>query len=390
MDKLKGSMESLSAMQVTAETEGLDRQSKTLLQYVEVLAVILRDTITEYKGYSRKEVQEFIEAESIISTMEVSPGRTNTKVRGDNTEFIHLNEKISIFDLAFRAKNPLLSTEDIQINLHIDIEPQKTYTPGYPIEKRGVYYLARRLSSQLSLILQGTNYNCLFKCYSIFICRDDVPKKDRYSIQVYEITNTKNTAPDIVPKEYYDLMTLVVIKLGNEVYNGDEEDEGYELFRFLNAIMYPHKEDFMSTISEYIDYSDSEELWKEVTDLSTIEQIRYEGMVEKLTKELTEKLTKKVTEEVTDKVTEEVTEKVTEEVTDKVTKEITEKVTKEITEKVTEEITGKVREEGIQAVILDNLEEQIPREQILMKLQKHFNLTEEKSQKYYEKYAVKI
>ena len=174
------------------------------------------------------------------------------------------------------------------------------------------------------------------------------------------------------------------------MYNGDEEDEGYELFRFLNAIMYPHKEDFMSTISEYIDYSDSEELWKEVTDLSTIEQIRYEGMVEKLTKELTEKLTKKVTEEVTDKVTEEVTEKVTEEVTDKVTKEITEKVTKEITEKVTEEITGKVREEGIQAVILDNLEEQIPREQILMKLQKHFNLTEEKSQKYYEKYAVKI
>ena len=366
MDKLKGSMESLSAMQVTADTEGLDRQSKTLLQYVEVLAVILRDTVTEYKGYSRKEVQEFIEAESIISTMEVSPGRTNTKVRGDNTEFFHLNEKTSIFDLAFRAKNPLLSTEDIQINLHIDVEPQKTYTPGYPIEKRGVYYLARRLSSQLSLILQGTNYNNLSKCYSIFICRDDVPKKDCYSIQVYEITNTKNTAPDIVPKEYYDLMTLVVIKLGNEVYNGNEEDEGYELFRFLNAIIYPHKEDFMSTISEYIDYSDNEELWKEVTDLSTIEQIRYEGMVEKLTKELTEELTKKVTEEVTEKVTE------------------------EVTEKVTEEVTEKVREEGIQAVILDNLEEQIPMGRILMKLQKHFNLTEEKSKQYYEKYAVKI
>ncbi len=147
MDKLKGSMESLSAMQVTADTEGLDEQSKTLLQYVEVLAVIRRDTITEYKGYSRKEVQEFIEAESIVSTMEVSPGRTNTKVRGDNTEFIHLNEKTSIFNLAFRAKNPLLSTEDIQISLHMDIEPQRTYKPGYPIEKRGIYYLARRLSS---------------------------------------------------------------------------------------------------------------------------------------------------------------------------------------------------------------------------------------------------
>ena len=345
MDKLKGSMESLSAMQVTADTEGLDEQSKTLLQYVEVLAVILRDTVTEYKGYSRKEVQEFIEAESIVSTMEVSPGRTNTKVRGDNTEFIHLNEKTSIFDLAFRAKNPLLSTEDIQISLHIDIEPQKTYKPGYPIEKRGIYYLARRLSSQLSLVLQGTDYNRLSKCYSIFICRDDIPKEDGYSLQVYEITNTKNTAPGTVPKEYYDLMTLVVIKLGNEVYNGDEEDEEYELFRFLNAIMYPHREDFMSTISEYIDYSDNEELWREVTDLSTIEQIRYEGLKEKAREEGM-KLAR-------------------------------------------EDITEKVREEGIQAVILDNLEEQIPKERILMKLQKRFHLTEEKSKKYYEKFAVR-
>lgn len=183
---------------------------------------------------------------------------------------------------------------------------------------------------------------------------------DRFTLAFphFCIIITKNTAPDLVSKEYYDLMTLVVIKLGNEVYNGNEEDEGYELFRFLNAIIYPHKEDFMSTISEYIDYSDNEELWKEVTDLSTIEQIRYEGMVEKLTKELTEELTKKVTEEVT--------------------------------EKVTEEVTEKVREEGIQAVILDNLEEQIPMGRILMKLQKHFNLTEEKSKQYYEKYAVKI
>ncbi len=261
----------------------------------------------------------------------------------------------------FKPKTPLLSTEDIQINLHIDVEPQKTYTPGYPIEKRGIYYLARRLSSQLSLVLQGTNYNLLTKCYSIFICRDDIPEEERYSIQFYEITNTKNTAPTIVPREYYDLMTLVVIKLGDEVYNGNEEDEGYELFRFLNAIMYPHKKDFMSTVSEYIDYSDNEELWKEVTDLSTIEQIRYEGMVEKLTKELTE--------EITDKITEEITE--------------------EVTERVTEEVTGRVREEGIQAVILDNLEEQIPRERIVMKLQKRFHLTEEKSEQYYEKFAVK-
>ena len=331
MNKPKGSMEALSAMQITTDMEGLDAQSKSLLQYAEILAVILRDTITEYKGYSWKEVAEFIELDSITSTTEVSPGRTNTRIRSDTTEYTQLNEKTSLFDLAFRARNPQLSTEDIQINLHIDVEPQKTYNPGYPIEKRGMYYLARRLSSQLSLALNVTDYNRLAKCYSIWICRDEIPREDQYSISVYEMTNTKNTAPNAVPRENYDLMTLVVIKLGNAVYNGDKEDEGYELLRFLNTIMYPHKDDFMDTVSEYIDFSDNDALRKEVVHVSTIEQIKYEGMREELTEELTEN--------------------------------------------------------GIRVLIQDNLEEQIPKERILIKLQKHYNLTEEKARKYYERYA---
>lgn len=45
-----------------------------------------------------------------------------------------------------------------------------------------------------------------------------------------------------------NLMTLVVIKLGDKVYNGEKGDEGYELMRFLNAIMYPHQKDFMDTV----------------------------------------------------------------------------------------------------------------------------------------------
>ncbi len=190
------------------------------------------------------------------------------------------------------------------------------------------------------------------------MCKDDIPKEDQYSISVYEMVNTKNTASNTVSKENYDLMTLVVIKLGNTVYNGDEEDEGYELLRFLNTIMYPHKDDFMDMVSEYIDFSDNEALHKEVIHVSTIEQIKYEGMREDLTKELTEELTGKLTEELTVKLTEE----------------------------LTEELTGK----GIQTLILSNLEERIPRERILANLQKYYNLTEEKARQYYEKFAAEI
>ena len=154
-------------------------------------------------------------------------------------------------------------------------------------------------------------------------------------------------SPNTVSRENYDLMTLVVIKLGNTVYNGDKEDEGYELLRFLNTIMYPHKDNFMSTVSEYIDFSDNDALRKEVIHVSTIEQIKYEGMREELTEELT--------------------------------KEITEELTKEITE----ELTGR----GVKALILDNLENEIPKERILVKLQKYFNLTEEKAKWYYERFV---
>ena len=363
MDKLRGSMASLSAIQATADTDGKDAPSKTILRHAEILAVILKGTVAEYKSYSLQEIQKFIVPDSIIDNMEVSPGRTNTELRGDNTEFIHLNEKTTHFDLAFQARNPQLSTEDIQINLHIDLEPQKTYKPGYPIEKRGLYYLARRLSSQLSLVWEGTDYNLLSKCYSIFICRDDIPPKDRYSISFYEITNTKNTAPGAVARENYDLMTLVVIKLGDEVYNGAKEDDEYNLFRFLNAIMYPHKEDFMSTVTEYIDYSENAELWKEVTQMSSLEQVVHAGVRDDALKSVQKEV----------------------EAIKKAAQEEIEAAKADVEAAKTEAEAAK--EKGIQALILDNLDEQIPRERILIKLQTHFSLTKEQASLSYEKYA---
>lgn len=346
MGKVAGSIHVLSDMQITANTTGLDAYSKTILRNKEVLAVILREVVTEYEGYTRKEVMDFIETDSITAESEVSPGRTNTQVQGDSAEFIHLNEKTSYFDLAFRAKNPVLSKKDVFISLHMDIEPQKDYRPGYPVEKRGIYYLARRLSSQLSLTTETTDYGQLEKCYSIWICRDNIPKKAQYSVSVYEMTNTKNTCSYKVKEEHYNLMTLVIIKLGNVVYNGKKEEEYYELLRFLDTIMSPHKEDFMDTVKEYIDFSQNKELWKEVTHVTGLGlSIFNEGLI-------------KGREE----------------------------------GKEEGKLEGKLEAtlEGIQALIEDNLEEQIPRERSLEKLQRRFHLTEEKAIEYYERFAGKV
>lgn len=283
--KISGSLDSLSTLQITADMKGLDAESKAILHSKEVLSVILQETVEEFKGYSVEEIIDFIETDSITETKEVSTGRTNSLIRGEQTEFVQLNEKTSGFDIMFQAKNPRLSQGKVIISLHIDVESQKTYRPGYPIEKRGTYYLARSLSSQLSLITDTTDYNKLEKCYSIWICRDDIPTSEQYSVSFYKMTNTCNVgnfvsnSKDDKEKDY-DLLELVIIRLGNKTYQGKEGDEGFRLLRFLNAVMYPHRQDFMETISEYIDFSNNAELWKETKRMDGLGQSIFEELTE--------------------------------------------------------------------------------------------------------------
>lgn len=93
-----------------------------------------------------------------------------------------------------------------------------------------------------------------------------------FSSSHYEMVNLKNIGNNAVAKENYDLLKLVVIKLGDRVYNGNAGDEGFEILRFLNALMYPHREDFMDTMSEYIDFSDNEELLQEAENMEGLGQ----------------------------------------------------------------------------------------------------------------------
>lgn len=251
MEKIiQGSLAAASAFQMTEDMEALDKQSKKILQYREVLAIILKETVEEYEGYSETEIMEFIEADSITEETEVSGGRTNTKIDGLTTEFAELNEKTSNFDIAFRAKNPKLSGGEVVVNLYIDIEPQKNYRPGYPIEKRGLYYLARRLCSQLDVVTEKTDYGQLEKCYTIFICRDRIPKKEQMSISFFTIMNSKNVGDCRPKKEDYDLMTLVIIRLGNRDYHSEEKS----ILDFLTVIFQPHQKGFRKKLSRYISF----------------------------------------------------------------------------------------------------------------------------------------
>jgi len=251
-ETIRGSLGAASAFQMTEDMDALDKQSKKILRYREVLAIILKETVEEYEAYSVDEIKEFIEADSITEESEVSNGRTNTRIAGMTTEFAELGEKTSNFDIAFRAKNPRLSGGEVVVNLYIDIEPQRNYRSGYPIEKRGIYYLSRRLCSQLDVITEKTDYGQLEKCYSIWICRERIPKEEQMSISFYKMVNHKNVG-NCHPKEAdYDLMTLVIIRLGDKDYHNEEKN----VLDFLTMIFYPHSDGFREKVSKYISFEE--------------------------------------------------------------------------------------------------------------------------------------
>ena len=107
---------------------------------------------------------------------------TDLRLTKEDSELSSLVEKLVRFDIRFKIINPKLSTEKIRVNLHIDMEAQKSYrpsNPSYPILKRAVYYVARDLSSQLSMITQTTDYSKLEKCYSIWSVRRTYPRNYR-------------------------------------------------------------------------------------------------------------------------------------------------------------------------------------------------------------------
>ncbi len=267
MEKIQGSMEMLNSLSITERTAGLDKASKELMKCKEVLAVILKGVVKEYENYTTQEIIQFIEGDSISNDVEVSAGRNISQIIGDDKEYIALGEKTTFFDTKFQTVNPTLSAEKLLIYMHIDVEMQRDYRPGYPLEKRGEYYLARELSSQLSVVTQETDYGCLEKCYSIWICRDNIPQNEQFTISFYEFSNTKNYGNSMPQKENYDLLNLVIIRLGDKVYNGDKKDKGYDVLRFLNAVMNPGSGERLNIVKDYVDFSQNEELWKEIDNM---------------------------------------------------------------------------------------------------------------------------
>ena len=121
------------------------------------------------------------------------------------------------YDVRFHAVAPA-SGELIQ--LIINIEAQKDFYPGYPLIKRSIYYCSRMISSQYGTEFTNSHYEKIKKVYSIFICIDS-PQYRKNTINYYSLQEQNIVGNVQEKKENYDLITAIIICLGDKKHEAD-------------------------------------------------------------------------------------------------------------------------------------------------------------------------
>ena len=248
-----------------------DAGMKHLMSNKEIIIPILQMTVPEFKTCSQEEILQCLDISSITKDdfiSDIPKIEKNLRLTREDSELSSLTEKLVRFDIRFRIKNPRLSTDEIRVNLHIDMEAQKSYrpsNPSYPVLKRAVYYAARDLSSQLSSITETTDYSKLEKCYSIWICAEDIPKKLQNTLTEYSLSKKDIIGGTDEPEEDYDLLTVIVIRQGEKT-----EEKG--IFDYLNGIFTCD----INRIGKYSHIKWSESFQREVSKVTGFGDMIYE------------------------------------------------------------------------------------------------------------------
>ena len=248
-----------------------DAGMKHLMSNKEIIIPILQMTVPEFKTCSQEEILQCLDISSITKddfVSDIPKIEKNLRLTREDSELSTLTEKLVRFDIRFRIKNPRLSTDEIRVNLHIDMEAQKSYrpsNPSYPVLKRAVYYAARDLSSQLSSITETTDYSKLEKCYSIWICAEDIPKKLQNTLTEYSLSKKDIIGVTDEPEEDYDLLTVIVIRQGEKT-----EEKG--IFDYLNGIFTCD----INRIGKYSHIKWSEPFQREVSKVTGFGDMIYE------------------------------------------------------------------------------------------------------------------
>ena len=209
-------LNSLGASVLSTE-DGKAKYDQTMLNVLsdkQVLAWILKRFVSEYENLPLEEIEtKYIEPETILVS-KAGVSRDSSGIKGLSEKDSTQTEGTVYYDIVFQVYYP--GNEEEKIGLYINLEAQADYYPGYPLEMRGIYYGARRLTSQLKQINRETNYGCLQKVYSIWLCVGNVPAYESDTVTLYDISKNDIIGSVKRNKDFYDLINVVIIRLNDE------------------------------------------------------------------------------------------------------------------------------------------------------------------------------
>ena len=261
-------VENILAKNISAagDKAAYDAACKKLLANKIILAWIMKSCLEEYRESDVNDIAEkYIEGEPQIAKTAVNPdeGHDGEQIRGAKNEDSTIQEGTVTFDIRFYAVLPKAGET---IRLIINVEAQNDFYPGYPVIKRGIYYCSRMISAQYGVEFTDTHYEKIKKVYSIWVCADP-PKYRQNTVTRYAVSEENLIGEVKEKKENYDLLTAVMICLG------DPEDNNYDgILKLLNVLLSSEKkpEEKKRILQEDFAIRMTKELESGVTDVCNL------------------------------------------------------------------------------------------------------------------------
>ena len=207
-----------------------DTMAKKRLSLPPILAFILKHCTEEFRDIPLDVIEKQCLGETTVG---IERSRGEPLVRTLPTEDKNGDEMSVLYDIKAVARVPD-AREDIQII--VNIEAQKDMPRSYPLLKRAIYYCSRLIASQMKKGSKRVDYRRIRKVYSIWVLMNS-SKRSSNSKVMYHMTEDREYGDFRAGKETYDLITVVVLALG------EEGSAGNEVLRMLDKVFRSGKPD---------------------------------------------------------------------------------------------------------------------------------------------------
>lgn len=270
-------------IRATNDRARYDTQVKKLLANEAILAWILKTCTEEFAPYTPQEIIQCIEGKPEVSEKAVhandldaseadSMVSSDKSVVGSNTEDNSLREQTVYYDIRLNACAP---GDGQPIQLIINIEAQLNTSPGYPIEKRAIYYCCRLISAQYGTVFGHSEYGKIRKVYSIWFCPDAARKREN-TIKKIALEESSLYGDIDSHKQDSDLIQAIIVNLGEPDSKVDNQ-----ILRLMNVLLSAKTgvQEKQKVMQEEFHIAMTTELESEVSEMCNLSQGIYnEGL----------------------------------------------------------------------------------------------------------------